>query len=188
MFEDGSTADAEALIAGWLPIYDRAGLLHGHISWHQALLALEQGDAARALAIYADRVQPSVSSSPADHRRKRRRFAALALPPSGHPVPKQFWDDAGPTPSARFRLRRCFADVHVALAEAASRQSGRLEKRIGDPRRGSVPAGSAAGPVVPTVCRAARALLTAIMRTARQFWSWQPPTLSASAAAMPSAR
>ena len=64
MFEDGSTADAEALIESWLPIYDRTGLLHGHISWHQALLALEQGDAARALAIYADRMQPKVSTAP----------------------------------------------------------------------------------------------------------------------------
>jgi hypothetical protein len=43
MFEGGSIADAEAFLADWLPIYDRGGILHGHISWHQALLALEQG-------------------------------------------------------------------------------------------------------------------------------------------------
>jgi hypothetical protein len=48
MFEDGSTADAEDLIASWLPIYDRAGLLYGHVTWHQALLALDQGDTEKA--------------------------------------------------------------------------------------------------------------------------------------------
>src|SRR5258708_22989587 len=57
MFEDGSTADAEDLIAGWLPIYHRSGLLHGHVLWHQALLALDNGDADKAHAIYAERLQ-----------------------------------------------------------------------------------------------------------------------------------
>src|SRR3546814_2871277 len=31
MYEAGASEDAERLIAGWLPGYDRAGTLHGHI-------------------------------------------------------------------------------------------------------------------------------------------------------------
>ena len=46
--------NADALVDRWIPTYDRTGILHGHIRWHQALGALEHGDAPRALAIYAD--------------------------------------------------------------------------------------------------------------------------------------
>lgn len=61
MFEGGAHADAEALIAGWLPEYDRSGVLHGHLAWHAALVALERGDAVGALAIYERDVRPAVS-------------------------------------------------------------------------------------------------------------------------------
>src|SRR5262245_48277457 len=37
MFEDGSVDDADALVDRWIPTYDRSGILHGHIRWHQAL-------------------------------------------------------------------------------------------------------------------------------------------------------
>src|SRR3712207_7161537 len=42
MFEEGAGEEAEALIADWLPSYDRSGILHGHIAWHAALSALER--------------------------------------------------------------------------------------------------------------------------------------------------
>lgn len=61
MFEDGGGEDAEALIAEWLPGYDRSGILHGHIAWDAALSALERDDPQRALKIYAEHVQPSVT-------------------------------------------------------------------------------------------------------------------------------
>src|SRR3984885_14728748 len=64
MYEDGSTRDAEELIAGWLPTYDRSGLLHGHVAWHQALLALENGEAGRAAAIYETIIQPKLNPAP----------------------------------------------------------------------------------------------------------------------------
>ena len=40
------------------------GIEAAHIRWHQALGALEHGDAQRALAIYADVLQPSVTRAP----------------------------------------------------------------------------------------------------------------------------
>ncbi|MGY3471110.1 hypothetical protein ACVW0I_007981 [Bradyrhizobium sp. LM6.11] len=64
MFEDGSIVAADRLVDDWIPSYDRAGILHGHIRWHQALGALEHGDAARALAIYADVLQPQATQAP----------------------------------------------------------------------------------------------------------------------------
>jgi Tfp pilus assembly protein PilF len=55
LFEQGDTNAANSFLSEWLPDYDRRGILNGHLSWHEALLALENGDADRALAIYDTR-------------------------------------------------------------------------------------------------------------------------------------
>ena len=34
----------EDYLNAWMPNYDRRSLLHGHLSWHQALWALHDGD------------------------------------------------------------------------------------------------------------------------------------------------
>jgi tetratricopeptide (TPR) repeat protein len=158
MFEEGSTADAEVLIASWLPIYDRNGILHGHISWHEALLALEQGDAARALAIYADRMQPKVSMAPPITVVTDGASLLWRCLLYGHPVPKQVWDDAAANVERAFPTAGiAFADVHLGLAEAATGNRAGLDKRIGDLETRINAGKLAAGPVVPTLCRAARA-------------------------------
>ena len=59
MFEGGSGADAERLIAAWLPGYARSGPLHGHIAWHSALAALERGDTTRADVQHVDDALPA---------------------------------------------------------------------------------------------------------------------------------
>jgi hypothetical protein len=136
MFEDGSTADAEALIAAWLPIYDRNGLLHGHISWHEALLALEQGDAARALAIYADHMQPKVSAAPPVTVVTDGASLLWRCFLYGQTVPKQVWDDAAANAERAFPTAGvAFADVHVALAEAVTGNQAGLDEQIGDLER-----------------------------------------------------
>ena len=78
MFEDGSVADADALVEQWIGGYDRAGILHGHIRWHQALGALDIGDVDKALAIYADVLHPSCQRGAALERDVGLRLAAVA--------------------------------------------------------------------------------------------------------------
>jgi hypothetical protein len=158
MFEDGSAADAEALIADWLPGYGRTGLLYGHISWHQALVALEAGDAGRALSIYAERVQPKVSTAPALNVVTDGASLLWRLHVYGHAVPKDVWDDAAAVAQRSFpRAGIPFCDVHMALVAAAtgdraglSERVAALEARLAD---GKLPPGS----VVPIVCRAVEA-------------------------------
>ena len=65
-------------ITAWLPEYPRAGALHGHISWHLALAALEAGDTGRARALFEERLRPDIAECPAAQRLHRRRLAALA--------------------------------------------------------------------------------------------------------------
>jgi hypothetical protein len=158
MFEDGSIADAEAFIAEWLPIYDGSGLLHGHISWHQALLALEEGDAARALVIYYDRLQPKVSTAAPLHAVADIASLLWRLGVYGHVVPNQAWKDAAAYAEFRFpKASVPFADMHMAFIAAATGNRAGLDERIGDIERRLEEGTLAQGPVALAICRAVRA-------------------------------
>lgn len=155
MFEDGSIAAADRLVDEWLPSYDRAGILHGHILWHQALGALEHGDATRALAIYADVLQPTATQAPPLNVVTDGASLLWRLSAYGHTVPKPLWLEADATAQKLFpKSGLPFADVHMALFAAATQNREALatrlaviEQRLAD---GKLPA----GPVVPAICRA----------------------------------
>ncbi len=155
MFEDGSGDDAERLISDWLPGYDRSGLLHGHISWHQALVALEQGDVARALAIYAERVQPKVTTAPPLNSVTDGASLLWRLAAYGHTVPKEIWDDAAAHAERSFpKAGVPFADMHMALVAAATGNHASLAQRIADLEKRLADGKLAPGPMLPAVCRA----------------------------------
>ena len=156
MFEDGSADDADALISEWLPGYDRTGLLHGHISWHQALVRAGAGRCgARARHLCRAR------AAEGDDRRRRSIRSPTAprccggLLAYGHAVPKEIWDDAAAHAERSFpKAGIPFADMHMALVAAATGNhatvlrsgSRELEKRLADGKL-------APGPVVPAICR-----------------------------------
>ncbi|UWU69857.1 tetratricopeptide repeat protein [Bradyrhizobium sp. NC92] len=155
MFEDGSIEEADRLVEEWIPAYGRAGLLHGHIRWHQALGALEHGDAARALAIYADVLQPTATQAPPLNVITDSASLLWRLSMYGHAVPKALWLEADAAAQKLFpKSSLSFADVHMALFAAAMQNREALavrlaaiEQRLAD---GKLPA----GPVVPAVLRA----------------------------------
>jgi hypothetical protein len=166
MFEDGSTADAEDLIAGWLPHYDRSGLLYGHVAWHQALLALEHGDTDRASAIYANAIQPKINPAPPINVMTDGVSLLWRLQASGHAVAGDSWRELAAQAERWFpRCGNSFVDVHMGMLAAMAGDVGALEHRIADleARRdqGKLPA----GPVVPDICRAARAFAEQNYRT-----------------------
>jgi hypothetical protein len=155
MFEDGSIADADALVTQWLPSYDRTGILHGHIAWHQALGALEHGDASRALAIYADVLQPSATSAPPINAISDEASLLWRLAAYGHAVPDELWADADAFAQKCFPKSSIpFADVHMALFAAATGNHAALEARLGVIEQRVAEGKLAAGPVVPKICRA----------------------------------
>jgi hypothetical protein len=158
MYEGGANDEADRFIHVWLPTYDPSGILHGHIAWHAALAALEHGDTERALAIYGEHVQPSVSTGNAVNIVSDTASFLWRLQAYGHPVPKELWQAAasyaGPSfPGAGF----AFADMHMALLAAATGDKEGLERRVSALmamiKAGTLPA----GPVVPAICRAALA-------------------------------
>jgi hypothetical protein len=170
MFEDGSVLDAEHLIAGWLPVYDRSGLLYGHVAWHQALLALENGDTERASHIYAERIQPKINPAPPLNVMTDGVSLLWRLEASGHPVQRDVWLDLAHHAAGWFpKTGNSFVDVHMALLAAMTGNFGALEARIADlearRQQGKLPA----GPVVPDIGRAGRAFAEGHYRTCAEI-------------------
>jgi len=158
MYEGGAHEEAERLIADWLPGYDRAGTLHGHIAWHAALGALERGDPERALAIYADYIQPSVTAGMPVNVVSDTASFLWRLKVYGHTVPAGLWEAAAAYSGEYFQNAGfVFADVHMAIIAAAIGDRAAVEQRV-EALTGLIEAGAlAAGPVVPAICRAALA-------------------------------
>ncbi|MDA9401387.1 tetratricopeptide repeat protein [Bradyrhizobium sp. CCBAU 45389] len=155
MFEDGSIEEADRLVDDWIPSYDRAGILHGHIRWHQALGALEHGDAARALKIYADVLQPSATQAPPLNIITDGASLLWRLSTYGHAVPKALWVEADATAQKLFpKSSLPFADVHMALFAAATQNQEALAARLAVIEQRLADGKLAAGPVVPAICRA----------------------------------
>ena len=155
MFEDGSVDDADSLVDRWIPTYDRSGILHGHIRWHQALGALEHGDAARALKIYGEVLQPSVTHAPPLNAVTDGASLLWRLQAYGHTVPDDLWADADTYAQRAFpRSSIPFADVHMALFAAATRNQAALEERLAVIEKRVADGKLPAGPVVPTLFRA----------------------------------
>lgn len=154
LVEQGDGVAGATSLDAWLPCYDRAGALHGHLSWHRALLALDAGDTQRALAIYVDAIAPDVAKSPplnvyTDAAALLWRLMLLDAAPA-----PALWRAVAAYGETKFpRAGMHFADVHNALVGAALRDGPGLEKRLAEIEAllaaGKLPQGTA----MPALCR-----------------------------------
>lgn len=130
LHECGANAEAQDMIADWLPEYDRSGILHGHIAWHGALIALEQGDVCTALDYYTGNVVPSVSNGTPVNIISDTASFLWRLDAYGHDVPHSLWQEAAGYAAGHFQQPGfAFADFHMALIEAATGNQDALERR-----------------------------------------------------------
>jgi tetratricopeptide (TPR) repeat protein len=158
MFEDGSVDDADQLVTQWIGTYERSGILHGHLLWHQALGALERDDAAKALAIYADVLRPSASTAPPLNVMSDGASLLWRLEAYGHDVPKQLWQDTDAYARQYFpKTSLPFVEMHMALLAAATHNGPALEERLRAIEQRLAEGKLPAGPVVPQICRAMNA-------------------------------
>jgi len=161
MFEDGSVDDADALVTQWIGTYERNGILHGHILWHQALGALERGNAAKALSTYANVLQPAVTAAPPLNAMSDCASLLWRLEAYGHPVPQQLWADAEAYAQKYFpKMSLPFVELHMALLAAATHNLPALEERLRTIEQRLAEGKLIAGPVVPQLCRAMAAFAT----------------------------
>lgn len=162
MFEQGATQEAEALIESWLPSYDRAGMLHGHLAWHAALSALERDDPQRALEIYSERVQPSASFGLPINIVSDAASLLWRLQAYGHKVPSDMWEEVERYAESRYsKPGPAFVEVHMGLLAAVTgTQRAAIERIEANSQRakdGTLPAGT----VVPAIGLAALAFANA---------------------------
>jgi len=158
MFEDGSLDEADRLVDGWIGNYDRSGMLYGHICWHQALGALDRGDAAAALATYTDVLMPVMASAPPLNVLSDGASLLWRLAAEGHAVPRAAWADVDAYARSRFAASSLpFVEMHMAQIAAAMHDAAALTERLDAIERRLAEGKLAAGEIVPRMVRALRA-------------------------------
>ena len=154
-YEQGAAAEGQAFIEAWLPGYDRAAMLHGHLAWHQALFALQRGDGERALGVYRDAVSPASSQALPMFTMIDCAAFAMRCALHGHPLgPEErrgiaaYAERHFPAPGVPF------VNVHRALALASAARSDALSACVEAVREALRLGRQASGPVVLDVCEA----------------------------------
>ena len=154
-YEDGEPEAARAFLAEWLKTYPRAGIMHGHLHWHQALGALAEGDFAEAARLY--RMAFSLAGHSGLPRQKLQDAVSFLwrMELAGAPRDDAAWAEMHDFAISRFpQPGIAFADLHVALAQGIAGDGAGLEARIRQmedlARDGRYPS----GPVIPTAARA----------------------------------
>ena len=111
-------AAGRAFLSGWLPAHEQASFLHGHLSWHVALTALEAGDLDGALGIYRQHIRPSGSRYPPLNVFTDCASLLWRLSLAGKTGLEPHWQDVAVYGDRFFpRAGAHFADVHYAWSQ-----------------------------------------------------------------------
>ncbi|MDB5374463.1 MAG: Tetratricopeptide repeat [Belnapia sp.] len=151
-YESGETDTARAFLRGWLPGYPPAGSLHGHLAWHLALGEIEAGDAAAAWQVFLAACAPESHAGPARLKLTDAVSFLWRWELAGQPRDAARWRSILEFARANFpRPGFAFADLHVALAEAAAGDGDALAAWVAEVealrRAGRYPS----GPVLPAL-------------------------------------
>ena len=129
-YEDGERTHAFTWLTRWLQDYDRAGLMHCHLSWHLALCALENGDDSTAWRVIDAQVQPDVAWGPPLNVLTDTASFLLRAELSGMPRETQRWQRLARYALAVFpQPTVTFAEMHVLLALTMSGQDAAASAR-----------------------------------------------------------
>ncbi len=157
LFEQGDTAAGRRFLSGWLPAHERASFLHGHLSWHVALSALDAGDLDGALGIYEQHIKPPNSPYPPLNVFTDAASLLWRLSLSGKAGLEPYWREVAAYGDRFFpRAGPHFADVHYALVAAAT-GSVALEARLAELEALEADGRLAPGAAAIGLCRGIRA-------------------------------
>jgi tetratricopeptide (TPR) repeat protein len=152
LYEMGEMTRAFEYLEGWMPRFDRRGLLHCHLSWHVALTALALGKIDRAWAVYRTGVHPGGAWGPPLNVVTDSAALLWRAELGGAGRQPELWRDVHAYALRSFpKAGVAFADVHTALACVAEGDQAGLDRLVGEIRdriaAGRYPPGS----VVPTI-------------------------------------
>jgi tetratricopeptide (TPR) repeat protein len=130
-YEVGERNAGLAFLNAWARDYPRGGVLHCHVSWHQALWSMELGRTDEAWQIYQQSLHPNASWGPQINVLTdcasflfRAELAGEARQPALWQELSQYAAKWFPEPGIGF------ADLHAALAHAMAGNGEALEKLV----------------------------------------------------------
>jgi hypothetical protein len=155
LYEMGEMARALEYLDGWMPGFDRRGLLHCHLSWHVALTALTLGKLERAWDAYRTGVHPGGAWGPPINVVSDSAAFLWRAELAGGPRRPELWRAVHDYARQSFpRAGVPFVDVHASLACVAGGDQAGLD-RIAAEVRDRIAAGRyPPGGVVSTLAEA----------------------------------
>lgn len=147
-YEAGDTQAGRQFLTEWLSAYDTRAVLHGHLSWHAALWALNDGDADAMWGAIDAGAGPGAAHSLPINVLTDTAAILYRAELAGLPVAAERWSGLSDYAAQFFpETGQSFADMHAALAHAMAGDGDRLA-HIADTAKGF------AGDLVRPVARA----------------------------------
>jgi len=151
-YEAGEKVAGLKFVKKWLPDYAREGILHCHLNWHLALWQLELGDHEAAMRTYLKAVHPGASWGPPINTISDAASFLWRTELAGRPRDHGRWHEVSEYGTKNFpSAGLAFADVHRALAYAATGDAPALETLLGQLRERQQAGKLLAGPIVPAL-------------------------------------
>jgi tetratricopeptide (TPR) repeat protein len=120
-YENGEHDAAVAFLRGWLADYPRKGGLHGHLSWHLAVVRLQQGAPEEGYRLFEESFAAEDSASPAMVRAFDSCSFLWRAELAGYPRDHARWQRVHEFCHRAFpRPSLAYVDWHIALADAAA--------------------------------------------------------------------
>jgi len=146
-YETGEMAEALRFLDGWMPSYDRRGLMHCHLSWHAALCALALGHLDRAWSVYRADVRPGGAWGPPINVASDASSFLWRCELAGQTRDTDSWREVREYTQRYFpKAGLAFIDVHAALACTADGDAAAYERLLNEIRErigaSKYPAGS----------------------------------------------
>lgn len=157
LFEQGEATTGSQFLADWLPSFENASFLAGHLSWHLALVALDSGNVEEALSIYEAAIRPSNFRGPPINALSDAASLLWRIGLTGQAELEPHWREVAAFADRAYpRAGVHFIDVHWALAAAALKTPA-LDQRLAEMENllalGKLPPGGC----VIDMCRGLRA-------------------------------
>lgn len=134
-YEVGERNAGLAFLSEWARDYPRGGVLHCHVSWHQALWSMELGRTDEAWQIYQQSLRPSASWGPQINVLTDCASFLFRAELAGDVRQPALWQELSQYAAKWFPEPGIgFADLHAALAHAMAGNGEAIEKLVRAPK------------------------------------------------------
>lgn len=128
-YETGQRDSGVSFLSDWRTAHGDGGTMACHITWHQALWALEQGDIASVWRLFDAGIRPGVENAPPINVFTDAAALLLRADLAGHRVDVEKWQAVSDFADHHFgRPGILFVDLHAAVAHAMAGNHERLAR------------------------------------------------------------